>query len=139
MFMSTQNAPPLICQVRAPRPLRRTSGGVATDLVYEGTAEDLAASATGSTTTTYAYTPGSPLAQQVGSADAQVFLRDLHGDVVGYVSQGASVPDARTYYSPWGEACTTSTADLGYQGDPTPTPAKGRHGMIGGARGTVES
>jgi RHS repeat-associated protein len=95
-------------------------GPVATDLAYEGTSEELAASTTGGNTTAFSSTPGGPLAQQVGTDGPSLFLTDLHGDVVGTISPSGTAPLTRTYYSPWGEAYTSgSPAVLGYQGDRT--------------------
>jgi RHS repeat-associated protein len=97
----------------------RTEDGTATALVYSGTSEDLATSTTSGTTTKFSSTPGGPLAQQVGSNAARLYLRDLHSDVVGTIDTSATSPLSRTYYSPWGDAYTTQVTDLTFQGDRT--------------------
>jgi RHS repeat-associated protein len=74
----------------------------------------------GATTTTYASTPGGPLAQKVGSGVAEYLLRDLHGDVVGLVGSSSTTPAARAYYSPWGEPTWSAAAPaLGFQSQRT--------------------
>lgn len=91
--------------------------GTSTAYLYRGVSEDFAKT-TGSTTTTYTYTPGGPLAQKVGSTK-RIYLRDLHGDVVGMTTTAGAVKGTRTF-DPWGVPRTSSgeSAAVGYQGDP---------------------
>ncbi len=78
-----------------------------------GSGEELGVS-TGTTTTSYAYSPAGPLAQKVGTSFAQVMLTDLHTDVVGLIQVGSSASSDQAYYSAWGER-SGATSALGMQ------------------------
>ncbi|MEO8292042.1 MAG: RHS repeat-associated core domain-containing protein [Actinomycetota bacterium] len=100
---------------------RRTAGTPFIDYSYEGVSETLAkATPSSSSATLYSNTPGGPLAQKVGTATAQVLLRDLHGDVVGSVNAGGTSTASQSWYSAWGER-TGSSSDLGFQSQWTDT------------------
>jgi RHS repeat-associated protein len=103
------------------RTATRTASGVTTTYRYAGEAETLVTETTGSTTTKYAHSPGGPLARKVGTAAAQVFIRDLHGDAVGRLATSATDMAAATWFSPWGEPVEleSTPAVLGFQGQLT--------------------
>jgi RHS repeat-associated protein len=103
------------------RTVSRSASGVTTTYRYAGEAETLVTETTGSTTTTYAHGPGGPLACKVGTAAAQVFIRDLHGDAVGRLATSATDMAAATWFSPWGEPVEleSTPAVLGFQGQLT--------------------
>jgi RHS repeat-associated protein len=103
------------------RTATRTASGVTTTYRYAGEAETLVTETTGSTTTKYAHSPGGPLARKVGTAAAQVFIRDLHGDAVGRLALTATDMAAATWFSPWGEPIEleSTPASLGFQGQLT--------------------
>jgi RHS repeat-associated protein len=78
----------------------------------------------GGTTTTYAATPQAPLGERTGSS-LLLYLRDLHGDILGLVQAGASTPSSRAYQDPWGELSWSGTAPLlGFRSELT-DPATG--------------
>ena len=78
----------------------------------------------GSTTTTYAATPQAPLGERTGST-LLLYLRDLHGDILGTVQAGQTTPSSRAYQDPWGELSWSGTAPLlGFQSQLT-DPATG--------------
>jgi len=95
------------------RVLTRTEGGTPTQLTYEGISEDLQTSSTGGTLTSYAYTPGGPLAQKVGGGAAEFYLRDLHSDVspvssdLGSSDGCSSKPRWWVRWVAWGPVQTT--------------------------------
>ena len=65
--------------------LSRTAGSTNATCTYQGLGETLAKSVVGATTSTYAHTPGGPLAQWIG-ATTRYYLRDRHGDTVGWAN-----------------------------------------------------
>jgi RHS repeat-associated protein len=85
--------------------------GQAWTFTYEGTTSTLARVVRGSTTTTYAATPQAPLGERTGSS-LLLYLRDLHGDILGLVQAGASTPSSRAYQDPWGGPSWSGTAPL---------------------------
>jgi RHS repeat-associated protein len=102
----------------------RTQGGQTWTFTYEGTTSSLARVVRGSTTTTYAATPQAPLGERTGSS-LLLYIRDLHGDILGTVQAGASTPSSRAYQDPWGELSWSGTAPLlGFQSELT-DPATG--------------
>ena len=69
---------------------------------------------------TYANTPGGPLAERVGAGPRRLYLRDLHSDIIGLVGDTDASPVVRAYYSAWGEPTWSDAApSLGFQGQPT--------------------
>jgi RHS repeat-associated protein len=102
------------------RTTTRTVGASLTHSYYIGGSEDLAQTQAGSTITKFAYTPNGPLATKVGAGTASLYLRDIHGDVVGTLASGASSLTDELWYSPYGESQTIGAGSLpalGYQGD----------------------
>lgn len=101
------------------RVLTRTEGAETTSYLYRGTSEDPTKVTLGPVVTTYAYSPGGPLAQAQGG-QLRTLLRDLHGDVVGLATTAGTVAGTRTF-DPWGavRASTGETTSFGFQGDPT--------------------
>jgi RHS repeat-associated protein len=98
------------------RTITRTQGSVTTTFTYEGISEILARSVTGTTATTYAHTPGGPLGERSGTATPQLYLRDLHSDIVATVDPTSTTPLSRAYYTPWGEPTwEDGTSALGFQ------------------------
>jgi RHS repeat-associated protein len=98
------------------RTITRTQGSVTTTFAYEGISEILARSVTGTTATTYAHTPGGPLGERSGTATPQLYLRDLHSDIVATVDPTSTTPLSRAYSTPWGEPTwEDGTSALGFQ------------------------
>ncbi len=60
-------------------------------------------------TTTYAHTPGGPLAQKIGNTK-RYYLRDLHGDLVGWSDTNRPL-QGTALYDPWGELLS-ATGDM---------------------------
>jgi RHS repeat-associated protein len=103
------------------RTTKRTVGSADTDFFYLGGSEDLWKThpSVGSDTL-FSYTPGGPLATKVGTGTASMYLRDIHGDVIGTLASGASSLTDELWYSPYGESQTIGAGALpvlGYQGD----------------------
>jgi RHS repeat-associated protein len=68
--------------------------------------------------------PEAPLAERTGSS-LLLYLRDLHGDILGTVQAGASTPSSRAYQDPWGGLAWSGTPPLlGFQSELT-DPATG--------------
>ena len=88
------------------RMLSRTSSGATADYAYQGASEVLAKSVVGGTTTSYAHTPGGPLAQKIGST-SRYYLRDFHGDLVGWSSTTGSLVGT-ALYDPWGQLLSST-------------------------------
>lgn len=99
------------------RVLSRTSGAQTATLTYQGLGETLARAVVGSATTNYASTPGGPLAQRRG-ANTRYYLRDQHGDLVGWANTSAALAGT-ALYDPWGQLLS-ATGEMG--GNP---PAQG--------------
>lgn len=102
------------------RLLSRTSSGSTASYTYQGLSEVLAKADVAGTTTTYAHTPGGPLAQRIGST-TRYYLRDQHGDVIGLANTSASLMGT-TLYGPWGEL-------LSGTGEMAASPAQGAFGF----------
>lgn len=104
------------------RLLTRTNGSASTSYLYRGTSEDIskATPSTGSATT-YTYSAGGPLAQKIGTTK-RLYLRDVHGDVVGLTDTAGVAKGTRTF-DPYGRQRTSTgeTSVLGFQGAPTDT------------------
>jgi RHS repeat-associated protein len=88
-----------------------------------GTEDAVRSVATGGSnpgTTSFAFAPGGPLASSKAGV-TQVYLGDLHGDVVASIAPGASSLSSTAWYSAYGErtALTGTAPVLGYQGDVT--------------------
>jgi RHS repeat-associated protein len=103
------------------RQFSRTLSGTTTTTIDQGLSENPSKTQVGAgTPTTYAYTAlGAPLGQKSGST-VGYFLRDLHGDVVGLASGGAST--GSTSLDTWGRPIKSTAgynALLGFQGDVT--------------------
>jgi RHS repeat-associated protein len=92
------------------RMLSRTAGTTAATYTYQGMGETLAKSVVGATTTTYASTPGGPLAQRIG-ATTRYYLRDQHGDTVGWTNTSSGLAGT-TLYDPWGQLLS-GTGEMG--------------------------
>ncbi len=95
-----------------------------TTFTYQGESSQAVSETKGASTTAYSFTPYGPLAErQVGvSGSLRYFLKDLHGDVVGLISQQGAAPSATVSYSPYGEVASSSgtwSASLGFQGQRT--------------------
>ncbi|MEX0754967.1 MAG: RHS repeat-associated core domain-containing protein [Actinomycetota bacterium] len=98
----------------------RTEAGVDRTYSYRGVTEDPASVVEGSSSTTYSYSAGGPMAQKVGST-VQAYVRDLHDDVVGMVNASGIIQGTRTV-RPFGEqrqATGVAKAPFGFQGDLT--------------------
>lgn len=98
------------------RVLSRASTGATSQYTYQGSGDVLAKAVVGGTTTTYAHTPGGPLAQKVGNTK-RYYLRDLHGDLVGWSDTNGGL-QGTALYDPWGEL-------LSGTGDMATMPANG--------------
>ena len=102
------------------RVIQRTEGSVVRNYLYRGMSEDPTSITEGSSTTTFAYGPGGPLASQAGGSRS-TYLRDLHGDVVGTINGSGTMVGTRTV-RPFGEErATTGTtpSPFGFQSDMT--------------------
>jgi len=104
----------------------RINNSVTTTYTYSGISEQLAKTVAGSTTTTYASTPGGhPMAQRVGSAAVSYHLLDTHSDVVGLVTTAAANQGTTAYDAYGGVLGVTGTQGIvGYQGDITDPTTK---------------
>jgi RHS repeat-associated protein len=91
------------------RVLSRASTGATSQYTYQGSGEVLAKSVVAGSTTTYAHTPGGPLAQKIGST-TRYYLRDLHGDLVGWSNTNGAL-QGTALYDPWGELLS-GTGDM---------------------------
>jgi RHS repeat-associated protein len=91
------------------RVLSRASTGATSQYTYQGSGEVLARSVVAGSTTTYAHTPGGPLAQKVGNTK-RYYLRDLHGDLVGWSDTNGGL-QGTAMYDPWGELLS-GTGDM---------------------------
>lgn len=91
------------------RVLSRSSTGATATYTYQGAGETIAKSEVAGSTTLYAHTPGGPLAQKIGST-TRYYLRDLHGDLVGF-SDTAGALQGTALYDPWGELLS-GTGDM---------------------------
>jgi RHS repeat-associated protein len=91
------------------RVLSRASTGATSQYTYQGSGEVLAQSVVGGSATTYAHTPGGPLAQKIGST-TRYYLRDLHGDLVGWSDTNGALQGS-ALYDPWG-VTLSATGDM---------------------------
>ena len=98
------------------RVLSRASAGATSQYTYQGSGEVLAKAVVAGSTTTYAHTPGGPLAQKIGNTK-RYYLRDLHGDLVGWSDTNGGL-QGTALYDPWGEL-------LSGTGDMATMPANG--------------
>ncbi|MGH3118937.1 MAG: RHS repeat-associated core domain-containing protein, partial [Gaiellales bacterium] len=109
------------------RVLSRVAGST-TAYTYRGTGEEAAKAQVGAATPVYyAFTPGGPLAQRTGpdGATLRYYLRDLHGDVVGFAATSGTNPmKGSILYSPWGGPGTKT-------GELATFPAQGHLGFQG--------
>jgi RHS repeat-associated protein len=92
------------------RTFSRTAGTTTAAYTYQGMGETLAKSVVGATTTTYARTPGGPLAQRVGTT-TRYYLRDQHGDAVGWANTSSGLAGT-ALYDPWGQLLS-GTGEMG--------------------------
>jgi len=92
------------------RTLSRTAGTTVAAYTYQGMGGTLAKSVVGATTTTYASTPDGPLAQRI-SATTRYYLRDQHGDTVGWANTSSGLAGT-ALYDPWGQLLS-GTGEMG--------------------------
>jgi RHS repeat-associated protein len=107
------------------RVLTRTEGSTTASYTYEGAGETLAKAVVGASTTTYAHTPGGPLAQKSGTT-TRYYIEDLHGDLVAWSDTAATLKGTAAY-DPFGQVLSTtgematipSQGSFRFQGDLT--------------------
>jgi RHS repeat-associated protein len=92
------------------RTISRTAGTTVAAYTYQGMGQTLAKSVVGATTTTYAHTPGGPLAQRIG-ATTRYYVRDQHGDTVGWANTSSGLAGT-ALYDPWGQILS-GTGEMG--------------------------
>jgi RHS repeat-associated protein len=92
------------------RILTRASAGATSTYTYQGAGEVLARSDVAGSTTLYAHTLGGPLAQKIGST-TRYYVRDFHGDLVGWKSSTSGSLAGTALYDPWG-VTLSGTGDM---------------------------
>ena len=102
------------------RVLSRTSGGATASFTYAGLGETLAKAVVVGTSTLYAWTPGGPLAQKVGTT-TRYYARDQHGDTVGWTDTTGTLKGT-ALYDPWGQVLSST-------GEMATPPAQGAFGF----------